>query len=281
MKRFILVIISLALAMGCAVWFVQTSVDTDIKIRTYTIPSSKIKQDICIVLIADLHSYIYGGDNAVLADMIAAQNPDIIALAGDIGDDYTPIDGTELLLEKIVDIAPCYYVTGNHEHWADDFDDIMDVISSYNVHMLRNEYETITVRKDEIVLAGIDDPDSETAMTGEEIEYMFTDIAESPLLTVLLAHRPEYHDAYIDYGFDAVLSGHAHGGQVRIPFLLNGLFAPNQGWLPKYAGGIYSETNSTTGRQVHHIVSRGLVINPKLPRIFNPPELCVIRILAQ
>jgi len=68
---------------------------------------------------------------------------------------------------------------------------------------------------------------------------------------------------------------------VRLPMLLNGLYAPNQGWLPKYAGGIYVDVNGKTGRAVNHVVSRGLVINPKLPRIFNPPELCVVRIIAQ
>ena len=274
-------IICLILALGAVAWCAFAAFDNGIKIRTYTIPSDKVKQDICIVLITDLHSHIHGGDQTELANIIAAQNPDIIALAGDIADDDTPIDGTRMLLEKIADIAPCYYVTGNHEHWADDFDDIMEVISSYGVHMLRNRYETIAVRGDEILIAGIDDPSSKTAMSAAELEDMFADIADSPVFTLLLAHRPEKHDAYVEYGFDAVFSGHAHGGQVRLPMLLNGLYAPNQGWLPKYAGGIYVDVNGKTGRAVNHVVSRGLVINPKLPRIFNPPELCVVRIIAQ
>jgi predicted MPP superfamily phosphohydrolase len=95
------------------------------------------------------------------------------------------------------------------------------------------------------------------------------------LLTVLLAHRPEYIDSYLDYDFDLILSGHAHGGQWRIPLLINGLYAPNQGWFPKYAGGRYELGNST------FIVSRGLAKESvRVPRIFNPPELVVIDITA-
>jgi predicted MPP superfamily phosphohydrolase len=86
----------------------------------------------------------------------------------------------------------------------------------------------------------------------------------------LLAHRPEKIAYYRNFSFDLILSGHTHGGQVRIPLILNGLYAPNQGFFPKYGGGLYKH------EKLVHIISRGLSINPKLPRIFNPPELVVI-----
>lgn len=88
----------------------------------------------------------------------------------------------------------------------------------------------------------------------------------------MLSHRPERIESYKKYNFDLVLSGHAHGGQVRIPFLLNGLYAPNQGLFPKYAGGLYTHNN------LNHVVSRGLSYNPKLPRIFNPPEIVIVEL---
>lgn len=93
-----------------------------------------------------------------------------------------------------------------------------------------------------------------------------------PEFKILLAHRPELIEIYKKSHFDLVLSGHAHGGQVRIPFILNGLFAPDQGWFPEYVGGVYKHDSLT------HIVSRGVSYNPLLPRIFNPPEVVVIEI---
>ena len=104
------------------------------------------------------------------------------------------------------------------------------------------------------------------------MEENFAELSEKPQFKILVAHRPELIELYKKYPFDLVVSGHAHGGQVRIPFLLNGLFAPNQGLFPKYAGGAYIHENLT------HIVSRGLSFSPKLPRVFNPPEIVVVNI---
>jgi predicted MPP superfamily phosphohydrolase len=103
----------------------------------------------------------------------------------------------------------------------------------------------------------------------------FTELNEVPSFKILVAHRPENIKHYREYSFDLVVSGHAHGGQVRIPYLINGLYAPNQGIFPKYAGGLYKHGSLT------HIVSRGLSINPMLPRIFNPPELVIIEVKSQ
>ena len=100
----------------------------------------------------------------------------------------------------------------------------------------------------------------------------FNGLGEEPAYKVLLAHRPELIEVYKQGDFDLVLSGHTHGGQVRIPFILNGLYAPNQGWFPPYAGGMYDHGS------LIHIVSRGVSFNPLLPRIFNPPEVVVIDI---
>jgi predicted MPP superfamily phosphohydrolase len=229
-----------------------------------------------IVLISDLHSSIFGKNQVKLIEKIKEQNPDIILLSGDILDDKVPDLGTELLLSNITDVAPIYYVTGNHEYWSRDIQRIRELLQSYKIIILSDNYQKISIKNNEIILAGIEDPDKKYYGTPEynqniSMENAFRELDEIASYKILIAHRPENIENYRKFSFDLVLSGHAHGGQVRIPFILNGLYAPNQGLFPKYAGGLYQHGELT------HIVSRGLSIShPKLPRIFNPPELVVI-----
>ncbi|MBC7765821.1 MAG: metallophosphoesterase [Hyphomonadaceae bacterium] len=251
-------------------------------IKHYTINTDKLltKQSIRIVLIADLHSHIYGDKQSEIAMKIAKQKPDIIALAGDIADDGTPIEGTKQFLQAIQGLAPTYYVTGNHEFWSNDIVNIRAVFRSFHVTILANTYEKITVNGADIIIAGVDDPDvvryEKPGMDWKkEMNNSFAKLKDQPQYMVLLSHRPELVALYQKTPFDLVLSGHSHGGQVRIPFLLNGLLAPNQGFFPKYAGGLYQYGNMT------HIVSRGVSYSPRLPRIFNPPEIVVIELLPK
>ena len=246
-------------------------------IKNYTINTGKFKSEktIRIVLIADLHSHIYGKNQNKLISKIKNQNPDIVLLAGDIADDEIPIDGTKLLLEGIKDIVHIFYVSGNHEYWSGDIENIKQIIRSYGVTVLEYEYTEITVKDIPIIIAGIDDPDwvkYEKNNTKKSMDESFQELAFKNQFKILVAHRPEQIELYKKYPFDLVVSGHTHGGQIRIPFLLNGLIAPNQGWFPKYAGGMYKHGD------IIHIVSRGVSFNPRLPRVFNPPEIVVIDI---
>ena len=246
-------------------------------IRHYAILTDKIGQgkSIRVVLIADLHSHIYGDNQNQLISKIIKQDPDLIFLAGDIADDNVPIEGTKLLLEGIKDIAPVFYVSGNHEYWSGDIKNIKETIRSYGVTILEDEYHGITINGVPLIIAGIDDPEwarYERKDSKPPMDEVFKDLEDKDQFKILLAHRPEQIEQYKRYSFDLVVSGHAHGGQARIPFLLNGLIAPNQGWFPKYAGGLYRHGSLT------HIVSRGVSYNSRLPRIFNPPEIVVIDI---
>jgi predicted MPP superfamily phosphohydrolase len=248
-------------------------------VRKYTLESTKInaKNSIRIVLISDLHSHIYGKNQSELVSIIKAQKPDIIALTGDIADDVDPIDGTKQFLAGIKGMAPTYYVTGNHEFWSNDINNIRELIKGYGVTILKNNYKRIKIKDSNLLIAGIDDPqavryEKTSSDWGQDMYKAFNGLDSDQEYKILLAHRPEYIETYKKYSFDLVLSGHAHGGQVRIPLILNGLFAPNQGWFPKYAGGVYKHDALT------HIVSRGLSYNPRLPRVFNPPEVVVINI---
>ena len=273
-KKMTIWIILVSVLLLCAAAFYS-----GLTIKKYTIDTDKFEdgKSVRLVLLADLHSYIYGEDQSRLVSKIIEQNPDLILLAGDIADDHVPIKGTKLLLEGIKDIAPVFYVSGNHEYWSGDIKNIKETIKGYGVTILEDEYCEITIDGVPLVIAGVDDPEwtrYESKGSKKPMDESFNDLAAKNQFKILVAHRPELIESYKKYTFDLVVSGHAHGGQVRIPFLLNGLVAPNQGWFPEYAGGLYRHGSLV------HIVSRGLSFNRRLPRIFNPPEIVVIDIVA-
>ena len=249
-----------------------------IEVKNYDLATPLLLEDsvIRIVLVSDLHSTIYGDNQSVLIDKIKEQNPDLIILSGDIFDDVTPDLGAELLLSNINNMAPIFYVTGNHEYTSNHIQKIRKLIESYNVTLLSDTYVKINIKGNEIILAGIEDPDKKYFETPEydqnsSMENAFRELDNVKLYKILIAHRPENIKNYSKFSFDLVLSGHTHGGQVRIPGIMNGLYAPNQGLFPKYAGGQYEYKGVTL------IVCRGLSLTyPRFPRIFDPPELVVI-----
>ena len=257
--------------------FLLSAFDVRLKIVEYTITSNKITNPIRIALVTDLHSCKYGKNQKTLIDAVVKQNPDIVLLGGDIFDDKIPDENTELFLAGIAGKYPCYYVTGNHEYWSHRVDEMLDTLRKYNVTILDGKSETVEVNNQKISISGIDDPDANLYTGKGEGFYAQLDeisqIKDDSLFTILLAHRPSYVNKYLDYNFDLVLSGHAHGGQWRIPFLLNGVFAPDEGFFPKYAGGQYDFPNGKM------IVSRGLAReSTRVPRIFNRPELVIVNL---
>ena len=266
--------------------------DTRLMVRKYSIEEEEIETPIRIALVTDLHSCYYGENQSELIDAIDAETPDVILLSGDIFDDVKEDTNTELFLAGIAGRYPIYYVTGNHECWGGKyrFDKQMAILKKYSIPVLSGETQTLTVNGEAISLCGVDDPDvymvntdSEQdpegyiqAQTNKEDTFLsqisaVSDTVSEDSYTILLSHRPEYYENYTEYDFDLVLCGHAHGGQWRIPLLLNGLYAPHQGIFPKYAGGRYDAEEMTM------IVSRGLARETtRVPRIFNRPELVVI-----
>jgi len=258
----------------------------DFRIKTvhYTVESDKLSALVRIALITDLHSCKYGENQKNLIEAVQEQNPDIVLLGGDIFDDKVPHKNAELTVKQLAEKYPCYYVTGNHEYWSREVGTIVDIIESYGVTVLSGECDTITFNGQTINICGVDDPDAEVYLAdGEPIEWQLERANEAAqeaekaigteIFTVLLSHRPELFENYQNYDFDLVLSGHAHGGQWRIPGLLNGLYAPNQGLFPEYAGGRYDYAGGIM------IVSRGLAReSTPVPRIFNRPELVIVEV---
>ena len=255
-----------------AVWALWTG----LVVRTYTLETAKLDQPVRLLLLTDLHSTVHGREQQALIDLVRAQAPDAVLLSGDIADDEVPHRGTELLLEAVAGKYPCFYVTGNHEFWAEGTEEILEMFRRYGVTVLAGTWSDLTVRGQTIRIFGVDDPEGFEAAPGEAVpagwlEQWETCRAglEEGTFSVLLSHRPELTELYRGSGFDLVVSGHAHGGQVRVPLLLNGLYAPNQGFFPRYAGGLYDLDGTALA------VSRGLSIS-RLPRVFNPPEAVVI-----
>lgn len=257
------------------VFFVIVSIfafNTDLVVQYYTISTDKVSKNVRIAFIADLHSCYYGENQITLVELINKQKPDIILFGGDIVDDVMPDTNTKILLDNISKLYPCYYVTGNHEYWSGNISNIKKMFKDYGVIVLEGESSKITLNSQKINICGIDDYSVKLKEFTRQLENTRKNRDQS-LFTLLLAHRPEEIDRYLKYDYDLILSGHAHGGQWRIPFLLNGLIAPNQGLFPKYAGGDFYFDNTA------FIISRGLAKETTIvPRIFNPPELVIIDI---
>lgn len=279
-KKKIPITVKVGIVIGVLV-FCTMALWQGLTVKKYTVSSDKIKSSVKILAITDLHSTIYGNKQKKLIDKIQECNPDVIVLVGDIAVDDVPHKGTELLLSAIAREYPCYYVTGNHEFVSGEVTYIKEMIQSYGVTILEGDSSIIEVGGQQIRFAGVDDPDgfygSEYFEDGisngwNEQFNNCNEVTGDGIYSVLLSHRPELTEIYKNSGFDLVIAGHAHGGQVRIPGILNGLLAPNQGFFPKYAGGLYELDNTTM------VVSRGLCRNI-IPRVFNPPEIVVIDVV--
>lgn len=250
------------------------ALDERLILRTYTVASPKLTAEVRLAVVTDFHS----SDNAddVVA-MVASCAPDAVLLVGDMFDDdiaNRPTERTLSLMRQLSALYPCYYVSGNHEAWTGEMDALYQQTEEAGVKVLRMSSGVLTVRGQRIALCGIPDPYemvfSGAPDTEEQLRQALEDV-DSADFTVLLAHRPELLAKYAQFPLDLVVSGHAHGGQVRIPGVLNGLYAPNQGWFPKLAGGAYTQDGTTL------IVSRGLAVRTWLPRIFNRPEVVLVR----
>lgn len=252
------------------------ALDERLILRTYTVVSPKLTAEVRLAVVTDFHSSDNPDD---VAAMTASCAPDAVLLVGDLFDDDTqnrPTERTLSLMRQLSALYPCYYVSGNHEAWTGEMDALYQQTEEAGVTALRMSSGVLTVRGQRIALCGIPDPYemvfSGAPDTEEQLRQALEDV-DSADFTVLLAHRPELLAKYAQFPLELVVSGHAHGGQVRIPGVLNGLYAPNQGWFPKLAGGAYTQDGTTL------IVSRGLAVRTRLPRIFNRPEVVLVRCL--
>lgn len=233
-----------------------------------------------IAHVSDLHNAEIGDGNETLLNLLREAKPDMIAITGDLIDSRDTDVGVALrFVQGAMEIAPCYYVPGNHEARVSEYAVLKAGLLAQGVVVLEDKALVLERSGEEIRLLGVSDPsfrtgylfgDSETVMNQKLQKFS---IAETDF-TILLSHRPELFEVYGEHGVDLVLSGHAHGGQVRLPFV-GGLVAPNQGLFPAYDAGSFVEGNT------HMVVSRGIG-NSIIPlRFNNRPEVILIELKCE
>ena len=266
-KSAIVLLIVIALLLFCN--FQNKHLET----THYTYKAEQLGADLegyRIVQISDLHNAKFGKNNQKLVDRIRECAPDMIVLTGDLVDsNHTNVDRAVQFVDEIVKICPVYYVTGNHEYWLEKskYDELMDGLVSAGVVILDNQVVEISRGDAKFRLVGLDDRN----LADGTLEALLSDEKE---LTVVLAHEPQYLARYAGTGVDLVLSGHAHGGQFRLPFV-GGIVAPDQGFLPGYTAGEYYMNGTEM------IVSRGLG-NSVIPvRLFNYPEIVCVELVGK
>ncbi len=227
-----------------------------------------------IAHLSDLHGHEYGEDSRELVERVARENPDLIVITGDLIDQKSQLDMVPALARGLSAVAPTYYVTGNHE-WAlgsKTVKELKALLGESGVTVLSNRWEAVERNGDRLALAGVDDPNGYADQTTPEELYAWIQEDSPGLFTLLLAHRNDRFPQYAAAGYGFVLSGHGHGGIVRLPFL-GGLIGTNRRLFPQWTSGLYAQGDSVL------FVSRGLG-NNTVPfqgvRIFNRPELAVV-----
>ena len=277
-NRAILFTIIAAVIVGLAIWTVWGN--SALMLSKLTVKGSNIPKSFDgyrIAQISDLHNAEFGDRNEKLIEMLQKAEPDIITITGDLIDSSkTDINIALAFAEEAVQIAPTYFITGNHEAMvsAQEYADLENGLLEAGVNVLHDKEIVLEQNEERLLLIGIDDPayadrpsDVGVSMDSETINELFT----TEGYRILLSHRPEYFDQYVEAEVDLVLSGHAHGGQFRLPFV-GGLVAPGQGLFPTYDSGLYSKNKTSM------VVSRGIG-NSIIPMRFNNrPEVVLIEL---
>ncbi len=268
-KKYGILLVS-ALLLASLFW---VALDDDLSVVTYRVESNKLTSPLRLALVTDLHSCDYGEGQKDLLEQLERTEPDLILLGGDILDDALPYEKGLAFLRTIGTRYPCHYVTGNHEFWTGEIKEVKALVRDCSVTVLAGDCATVNLKGQKINLCGVDDP-THIGKTATMAQVASARQAADPdNFTLLLSHRPELIGDYLPFDFDLILSGHAHGGQWRLPGLLNGLLAPDQGFFPKYAGGLYPFDHTS------FVVSRGLARETtRVPRLFNPPELVIVEL---
>ena len=230
-----------------------------------------------IVQISDLHGHEYGQDSEALLALVAQQAPEFIVVTGDLIDQESHLAMVPALARGLAAIAPTYYVTGNHEWAVGGVPRLKGILTECGVTVLSNQYVTLERNGDSLVLAGVDDPNGYADQKTPEELYGEIQREAGDLCTILLAHRNDRFDQYAAAGYDLVISGHAHGGIVRLPFT-DGLLGTDRKLFPTWTAGVYTLGDSTL------FVSRGLG-NNTVPihgfRLFNRPDLAVLELTGE
>ncbi len=228
-----------------------------------------------IVQVSDLHNEAFGEGNSRLVAKLRGCDADCIVITGDIVDSRRPnADVAVTLAAQCAAIAPTYYVTGNHEESFADFPLLASEMEAAGVRVLRTEAVALTAGDDTITLVGADDPFMLPQHIGygsnaDRMAQALAEVMPQEGYTVLITHRPNLFATYAAAGADLTFTGHAHGGQIRLP-LIGGIYVPDQGLFPEYTSGIY------TMGDAQMVVSRGLGNSIFPLRVNNFPEVVAV-----
>lgn len=227
-----------------------------------------------IAHISDTHSRPANG----IPEIIKNACPDIIVMTGDLlNDDNKPTDQIDTLISELLDIAPCYFISGNHDLWRMGYREIFNKYEELGAVFMDKKTVTIEKNGEKIGISGCPDPFSKLPQSiTENIQENLDALEKVNGFNILLFHRANLFDVVKDAGFDLVLSGHMHGGQVRIPGI-GGVLAPSSSMFsktrmlfPKYTGGVVTSDKTTM------IINRGVSNTLPIPRLGNPPEVGII-----
>ena len=278
-KRNIVLLCSGAICAILVIWTLWSN--TALMVNEITVSSPRLLASFSgfrIAQVSDLHNAEFGEDNAPLLQALSDCQPDIIVITGDLIDaQHTDIEIALNFAKESAHIAPTYYVLGNHEASCSEYDNLKAGLEAAGITILEDEVAYLERDGETMALLGLADPNftiksdlfgEVPAMVSTKLKNM---LEQESVYSILLSHRPELFEAYAACGIDLVLSGHAHGGQFRLP-LIGGLIAPDQGLFPKYDAGLYTDDNTSM------IVSRGLG-NSIIPiRFNNRPEIVLIEL---
>ncbi len=235
----------------------------------YEISDLRITRETRICVVSDLHNALYGANHGTLLQAVEQSKPDAVLLLGDLFDQHGSNSNTTALLDELSARYPCYFVLGNHEYKTKNIAWVLDQIREADIPILAG---TSVLLDSNIRIFGVDDGMAGKLKQLSQLRQAASERSHAEY-SILAIHVPNDVQSYLAYGFDLMLSGHTHGGQIVLPGLLNGLYAPGQGFFPKYAGGRYDLEPTTL------IISRGLARKPLwLPRVFNPPEIVLINL---
>lgn len=276
MKKKYIVMISIMIVLSMLVICVVCH-NKDLEINKFNVKSKYIPTEFDnfrIVQVSDLHNAEFGKNNEKLLAMLKQTDADIIVITGDLIDSRnTKVDVAVSFAEKATKIAPTYYINGNHEaRVPEEYERLKQGLDEAGVTILENDSIDITIGDKAITLIGINDSSFRMELVDDTMmqnvsHQLMSVVPDNDNYKILLAHKPHYFDAYANQ-VDLVLSGHAHGGQFKIPFI-GGLVAPGQGFFPEYYTGSYIKENTEM------IVSRGIG-NSIIPfRINNKPEIII------
>lgn len=281
MKKQQLILVVLLLIVFLCVWIYISLHQSKygLTVTQYSL-TAEVAQEIRMVQLSDLHGMLFGEGNKELVEAVRAQVPDIIAMTGDMFSmdaDKDQVNDVCQLVRLLCEICPVYYALGNHEiaYMGAHSDDVLTLLEESGAIILEQTYSDILIGDQTIRIGGCYGYLLSRKYRDDTEQDFLDEFLNTDSVTILLAHMPE---GLLDYNcidawdVDLVLSGHTHGGQVRLP-LIGGLYDPEVGWFPEYEKGVFQRERSAV------VVSAGLGSSTEIPRFCNRPEIVVVDLL--